>query len=1463
MSILLAIKSAEAPTQLRSFTDIPALRNAIYDNALSAAQNLEPVANQRYSLHVENVDWGDPGEVSLEREKDAVLKGETLKRRLRGDYVLRDPAGKELSRRKSTLASIPILGNRGTFIIGGNDHALGNQARLRPGIYVLKQANGEINAHVNVLPGKGLSHHYHLEPSTGLFRMQVSQAHLPLLPILRALGATDTELRGAWGDELLAVNQKKGGAQALDKLYAKLFPRGQATDPVERHKAVAKTLTSMAFDPEVNRYTLGKPHATLSKEAILDTTKKLLNVSRGNEPSDDRDHLGNQLIVGPEDMFAERIRRSKLLMHPLLWKATTKGDLSTIPANALEKHVHGALLGSGLGQLVENVNPLDVLDQQTSLSRLGTGGLSSIESAPASAREVHPSQLGYVDLLRTPESTAIGLETRLASGARKGNDGKIYAPYQDARTHKISWLDARRIHDLKVAFPGEWESNAPLVTVRHQGEIDRVPRNEVDLLPGPMEDHFNHLNNLVPFKANAKGHRASMASRFIVQSLPLDQPEAPLVRNEVPGQPGHSYEELYGRLAGAVHAEDKPGRVAAVTPTGITVRYEDGTDKTHELAEHFPHNRKSELHNTPMVEVGDPIHPGQLLAKSNYTDDEGHVALGLNARVAYTAWRGLNHEDAYVISKSFANRLKSTHLYQHFQEHDPNWRMGKNNYQGIFAGKFSRDIMGKMDDDGIIKRGQIVEPNEPLILAAVHRPADEKSVHTGKGSAFVDRSILWDHAHEGLVTDVAKTPKGILVAVKTLEETQEADKTSGRHGDKGVVTILPDDQMPQDPKTGQAYDIASNPQGVITRGNPAQLYEAAMGKLAQKLGHYVTVPDFQSGTDMQEYVQKQLEPHGLSLMEEIEDPVTGQRSTVATGVRHYMKLHHQAFAKHQGRGLGSYTSEGAPAKVGGHEGSSKRFALMNVHAALSHGATSVLRDMKLVRGQANPEYWSAFMSGFLPPTPQVPFVHKKFVESLRASGIDVERRGHQVHLMALTGPSVNEMTGDRLLTNAETVHWKDGMTPVAGGLFDTRLTGSHGGNRWAAIALHEPMPNPVMAEPIRHLLGLTGTNFEKILAGQAELNGKKGPSAIYEALSRINVDKELDYARDAAETSRGQARDLAVRKLGYLKALKKQGMHPREWFWDRVPVLPPLFRPISQIQGGTQLVADPNILYKEVFDANENLKNLSSKLGDVSEERRTLYNAIKAVTGLGDPVREKNRQKHVKGLLQGVFGSRPKWGFVQQRLLGTPVDLVGRAVVIPDPQMDMDSIGLPETRAWAVYSPFVIRRMVKRGVPSVRALEYLKARNPMARQALLEEMNERPVVVSRAPVLFKYGLMAFLPKLVKGDTIRTSPLVNVGYNLDHDGDMMNYEVVATPEAVQEAKDKMLPSRNLLSVSDFKSPVYMPRVEFTGGLFHATSEINKKKKPRVFATVADLSAALHRGEVSYADPVVVADERHRA
>ena len=1445
------------PGTYRQFGDIKGTRQLLFDNVLAAASEFEPVSNPRHTLSFADVRWQGPETFSYADQKKAILSRGSLSRKLVGTMVLSDAAGQEIARKNAQLARVPWLTDRGTFIQGGNEYTMAHQMRLRPGVFTRRKQNGEFESHVNV--SKGYGHRIFLDPKSGIFRIKMGQAKIPLLPLLRTMGVSDKQIRKAWGNELAQVNMQKSDPRAITKLYKKLYRDGDATE-MEQKAAVAKGFSEMELDPEVTKRTLGESYNNVGPDTLMAITGKLLRVSKGEEEQDDRDALAYQTMMGPEDLFAERLKKAKSVARQLLWKASARGNLDNVATSPFNDSIKAALMSSGLGMPLEEINPADIFDQQVRVTRMGDGGIPSLDAVPDEARAVQPSQFGFVDFLRTPESGKVGVDARMARSAVKGRDGRIYTPVRNIKGETV-YKSPQDLADAVVAFPNELKRGDPYVAALSNGKVRMVPRAKVDFEIPDMESTFSPLGNMIPFKSMVKGQRAVMAARMITQALPLRNAEAPLVQSGIPGQEGRSFEEEYANSMGAVRA-DGPGRVVSVGSDSVTLAGPSGERTEVPLYQNFPFNRKTFIHHTPTVQVGDTVKPGQLLAKSNFTNGEGVTALGMNARVAYVPWGGMNFEDAIVVSEGFAKRMSSEHMYQNAHEWEKKDHKGRNAFVSIFPSKYSRKTLKNFDKDGVVKPGTEVHQGDPLILIAKEKERNKKSMIRGGKPSYQDASQTWDHSHSGMVTDVVHSDKGVSVVVKATMGMDVGDKLSGRYGDKGIISkIVPDDQMPAG-NDGNPYEVLLNPLGVISRTNPAQIVEAALGKIAAITGKPFKVPDFQDEDDLVEFAMKKLQEAGLTDTEAIMDPRNGRQvKDIFTGNRWFMKLHHTAESKGQGRGLGSYTAEMTPAK-GGKEGA-KRIGMLETNSLLSHGATQVISEGSMVRGQSNPRRWAQYMSGFKPPTPQVPHVYKKFVNNLKASGINVVREGNKMHIMAMTDKDIDRMAGSRELKNVDTVDWKT-MEPVKGGLFDQELTGGHqssegGGNRWSYIKLQEPMPNPVMEEPIRRVLGLTKKEFDNVIAGKDEINGQSGTAAIVKALEGVDLKKAIARSRAEIKSGKKTARDKAIRQLGYLKSAERLGIHPKEWVLNKAPVLPPAFRPVSTMGAKKlPLVADPNYLYKELWDANKSLRDITDKLGgdNAGDERLQVYNAFRAVTGLGDPTHPKNQERKVKGILKHVFGNSPKLGSVQRRLLGSTTDMVGRSVISPDPDLDMDQVGIPEKQAWTIYKPVVIRRLVKRGMSRLQAARAVEEKSGPARQALNKEMETGVVVINRAPTLHRYGMMAARPRLTKSNVLKISPLVVGGFGADFDGDAMQYHVPTTDAAKNEALEKMLPSRNLFSASTFKIH-YAPSQEYIGGLYEASAR-KSKKKTHTFATTVDAVRAYRQGRISVGTPVEILD-----
>lgn len=409
------------PPQYRAFGDVNSLRDNIFNNALTSAQSIEPLQNDLYTLQLSDVRYDGPDRFTRADQKNAILTHGTLHRKMRGTWTLTDNKTQQpVATRTATIANVPYLTDAGTFVNKGVEYTLAHQLRLRPGIFTREKENGELEAHVNALPGKGRSHRYYLDPKTGVFKIQIGQAQIPLMPLLQAMGMREDDIRKSWGNEITAANMEKGDAGTIDKLYQRLVYKPKTgLDELAKIKEIATEFSKTEFDEEVTKRTLGKPYKQLTPDVIMDITKKLIAVNRKEAESDDRDSMAFQQVYGPEDLIAERFTKDKSALRQLLWKATAKKSLDHIPSGVFNKAINAALIGSGLGSSLEEINPAEIFDHQTRVTRLGEGGIGSMDAIPAESRSVQPSHFGFIDYLRTPECYDAETEVMTRTGWKK------------------------------------------------------------------------------------------------------------------------------------------------------------------------------------------------------------------------------------------------------------------------------------------------------------------------------------------------------------------------------------------------------------------------------------------------------------------------------------------------------------------------------------------------------------------------------------------------------------------------------------------------------------------------------------------------------------------------------------------------------------------------------------------------------------------------------------------------------------------------------------------------------------------------------------------------------------------------------------------------------------------------------------------------------------------------------------
>lgn len=1374
----------DAAVTLRSFDDPAAIRGAIYDRVRNAYATSFPIENQHYRLELHDVDYDDEPDIPLAAQKKAIIQGRTLYRRLGGTWRLFDKTTNQpIDERRGLVARVPYMTPRGTFVYNGSEWTLASQSRLKPGVYTRRRENGDLESHFNILPGSGPSFRVSMDPATGVFHANVGQSHFPLYPILKAMGLSDHEMSDAWGRDVFAINAAQNSPRYLSKAYEKFTSRRHALDVGDRKPGDTSDMVvelrdafqKMRLDPDVTQDTLGERFENVTPAAMLASTRKLRGVFNGEIDVDDRDSLAYQHIMGPEDLLAERVEKDAgQTSRRLLWRATFRKSLDPVlNAGTRTRQLYTALLSSGLGQAVEESNPLDVADQMGRLTRLGEGGLPGEDSIPDEARAVQPSFVGFLDAVRTSESMKAGVDNRVAYRTMKGSDGRLYARMIDRDGREVD-VPSTAVPTSIIAFPGERvrsaaEGRKAYAMVR--GRMQMVDADRVDFELPDYEDMMSPAAHLVPMVSAMKGHRMLMTTKMYNQALALREPEAPLVqsRRRNADDAEDTFNKWMGRRVGAVYT-DVEGTVTKVTPDEVILKTAQGP-KRYELYNNLPFNRRSFVTNTPLVQPGQRVRRGELLARSNFTDDKGVLAIGKNLRTAYMPWRGNTLEDAIVISESAAKKLTSEHAYQHDVDLEPGQTISKRAFLAVFPTKYPKSVIDKFDENGVIRPGSVVNKSDPLVLSLTRRqPKGQGVLHKSGKHLPMDTSESWDTESPGVVTDAFISPRGVNVVVKTYRPMEVGDKLAPNEALKGVVSkVVPDDEMPQDAE-GRPLELIVHPFNIISRSNPNAALEAALGKIAAKTGKPYRVPG-SSETSFVEFVHDELKKHGVSDTEDLYDPVRRAKiPKVFVGNQYWMKLHHLSEDKLSARGdEASYTADMVPAKGG--EESSKRFGPQETTSLLSHGSVAVLRDAKLVRGQKNDEFWQAFRLGHTPPTPPTPFVYRKFLDDLKAAGINVKKDGNYVHILAMTDKDVDKMSrGD--VTRAETLDFKT-MNPVPGGLFDLGLTGGHGGTNWSSFRLSEPMPNPVMEESVRRLLGVTQKRFRDILSGRDSLHERVGGEAIRNALRTVDVDGEIERQLQVVKSGARSKRDDAIKKLRVLTMLKKTGIKPEELVLTKVPVMPPQYRPIVR-QGSRIVASHPNALYRELMLADANLRELKDSAGDadLAGERLAVYDSFKALVGVGDPIQPVLQEQRVRGILSHALGlgASPKFSSFQRKVLGTSTDLVGRAVITPDPALNMDQVGIPEDKAWKLYRPFIIRNLMRSGTEATVAARMVANKDPHAKLELMREMERRPVIINRAPTLHRYGIMAAFPVLTKNKTLSVSPVTTSGFGADFDGD---------------------------------------------------------------------------------------------
>ena len=1451
--------------------------NALKDRTAAAVASHFPFegSNRRLELH----------KVWVEDEKDiddiksqmaAKVKGRSWDVPVKAEVSLVDKrSGKVLDRSVVTVAKLPKVTRRYSYIVNGKEYQLDNQFRLKSGAYHREDAAGRLQTHWNLADWgeskKAGRFDITFDPKKRQFRMPVSTTKdIGLYPVLKAMGVSDAEMKKSWGPEIFEASVSQYGSddkqlRSLNGVLRKTKGSVASEDLGSLRAEVRKLMESAELRPDSTEITLGKKFTHVNGDALLRSSNRLLGISRGESVPDDRESLLFKDLLGAEDLIEDKLVRSERDINRRLKQGVdSKDEVKHI----LNPSVFGKAISShfqtALAQTPEQTNPLEFVAGHMKTTILGPGGISDPQGVPEEALAINPSHLGFIDPIPTPEGEKTGITLQIPLGARKV--GKtLQVPLYNRKTGKVDHLDPKQFDAAVVAFPDqvEWKGGKPLpkekeIAVAGKGNtIETRSYGDVTHVMLSSKAMYSMPTNLIPFLPANQGNRAMTASRQQEQAVPLVHREVPLVQS-VMEDGNTTFEDAMGQINS--HQSPVTGKVVKVTDDTITVQDKGGKKHDLQIYDNFPLNENgNHINSTPLVQKGDEVKKGQNLADTNFSKG-GTLALGVNLATAYMPFKGYNFEDGIVISESAAEKLTSEHMYRPSAGIDKNTILSKNKLLAYLPTEaLTKEQQDKLDHQGVVTVGQTVHEGDILIgkLQREEFTTEQKKLQALKKSMVKserDRTVRWTKGHPGEVVRVVKQGNNIEVHVKTKEPAQVGDKLVGRHGNKGIISlVVPNHEMPHTAE-GKHVEIALNPAGVPSRINLGQVLETAAGKIAKQSGVPYLVDNFPNKTpNYTKQVKAELAAAGISDTETLFDPISGKElGKVMLGDQYLLKLKQQVEKKTTVRsgGVGNPYSMNMTPKGGGDRGGQSVSAL-GLYGLLSHGATHNIREMQTLKSDKNDELWTALQAGEMIPPPRVPFTYEKLQGYLNVMGIDVHKEGNNLQLRPITDSQVRAMSNGELVDAAKMFRGKD-MRPEKGGLFDDHITGGSQGTKWSHFELTQAMPNPVFERPISGLLGIKQEDIQKIIEGSKDLEGETGPEAIVSALNKIDVPAALKKAEEDLSTARKSQLNHARRKVRYLRALQKADMSATDAYTTTaVPVLPPSMRPVTVLDNGDLNADDVNGLYRALSVMNDQVKTVDkgTPRDMMLPMHSAVYDGLKALSISGADL----GQRHHRGVMETIAGPSPKKGFFQDKIISRKQDLSMRGTIIPEDSMHLDEIGLPKKAAMELYKPFVVREMVKGyGYSPLQAQKAIKEGKPAAESALREVVSQRPVIAKRDPMLHKHGILAFRPKLVGGKAIQIHPLVTKGYGADFDGDAMSVFVPLSHEAVAEARE-MFPSNNLFNPSTGRIVQY-PQQEAQLGVFQL-SKAGKKTGHR-FATEAEALKALDEGKIKVDDQITV-------
>ncbi len=781
---------------------------------------------------------------------------------------------------------------------------------------------------------------------------------------------------------------------------------------VEDPKDARKTLNVIGNDQsiDIKRLTISDVYASVSY---------YLNLLHGVGNFDEIDHLGNRRVRQVGELLQNQFRIGISRMERVIRERMTTQEADEVspktlinirPVTAAMKEFFGS---SQLSQFMDQTNPIAELTNKRRLSALGPGGLSR-DRAGVEVRDVNASHYGRICPIESPEGPNIGLITSLASYAKIDDYGFIMTPYKkvvDSKiTEEVKYMTADEEEDYIISESAvKTDDNnkiiSDLVNARYHQENILVEPSKVDYIDVSPQQVVSVTTSGIPFLEHDDGHRALMGANMQRQAMPLLKTEAPYI--------GTGVEHIVAKDSGVCIVAKNDGVVEYADAKKIIVKTKDGKD-TYELANFELANSGICSHQRPIVKPGDKVIGGDTIIADGNSTDKGELALGKNMTVAFMTYHGYNYEDAVILNERLVKDDAFTSL--HLEDYEMQCRDTKLGPEEITRDipNVSEEARKNLDSRGIVTIGTEVKEGDILVGKVTPKgmaelTSEEKLLHAifGEKTREVrDTSLRVPHGGDGIVHDIkiydhsdndelpAGVSKVIRVYIIQKRKIQVGDKMSGRHGNKGVISlIVPEEDMPY-MEDGTPIDIMLNPQGVPSRMNLGQVLELHMGMAARKLGQYIATPVFDGASldDVADIMKEAGMPEDGKYT--LYDGKTGESFDykIAVGVMYMIKLHHMVDDKLHARSTGPYSLVtqqplGGKAQFGG-----QRFGEMEVWALYAYGAAHTLQEMMTVKSDdviGRVKVYEDIVKGEEIDEANVPESFRVLMKEFQALGLDV------------------------------------------------------------------------------------------------------------------------------------------------------------------------------------------------------------------------------------------------------------------------------------------------------------------------------------------------------------------------------------------------------------------------------------------------------------------------------------------